>query len=146
MLSLSDWSAGIDFEINFWSEWMSTKGGQWPGEFADRQDPYRQFDAGLRQLVADRVDIKALDVGSGQLTSLGSFCSDASLNLRACDPLASIYNTFIEKYGLKPPVRTEFAMAEENSAHSSMLTRSTLSTAETPSIIPPNRFAASRKC
>ena len=34
--SYDDWSKGIDFERNFWDQWMQTKGGIWAKDFEDR--------------------------------------------------------------------------------------------------------------
>jgi len=116
MLSMADWSEGIEYEIRFWSNWMETKGAEWPEDFIERQSYGRPFSQYLRSLISERSHLKVLDVGAGPLTTLGTQFPDAEIELRACDPLATIYNELLDRHGIDPPVRTEFALAEELSA------------------------------
>lgn len=32
------WGSGIDYEVDFWSHWFATRGGQWPVDFDRRID------------------------------------------------------------------------------------------------------------
>ncbi len=62
------WSKGSDFEINFWNEWIRTKGLDWPDDFRNRLSPESPFPPHLRDLISapDGATINVLDVGSGR--------------------------------------------------------------------------------
>lgn len=115
-LSISAWSEGFDYEMRFWHGWISSRGLQWPDDFAKRLDPDSQLDGILAKLLRDCSSPRVLDVGAGPLTVIQKRLGPVNLKLQACDPLASMYNLFLRTAGIVPLVETRFANAEDLSA------------------------------
>jgi len=108
-------SVALKGEVQFWRNWLSTKGMYWPDDFHARLDPDRRLDGHLAPFV-DRVDgdqVRILDVGSGPLTKLGKTHPSKRLEITATDLLASDYDRLLRELGLVPPVRTIYADAEQ---------------------------------
>src|SRR5262245_3331994 len=112
---LQNWSEGVQYEINFWNEWFATKGLSWPEDYCQRFDPVLPLEPLLADLAGgmERQVVRILDVGSGPATNVGKRTARADIQLRACDPLAVQYERICETHGAYPPVRTEFAVAED---------------------------------
>jgi SAM-dependent methyltransferase len=112
------WIIGLEQEVEFWDDWFSTKGLQWPEEFQARLRTCRPVPPYLERAVArcDRTPLAILDVGSGPLSQLGSFQWNRPVELRAVDPLAATYVALIRRERLIPPVCPEVGFAEDLSA------------------------------
>jgi SAM-dependent methyltransferase len=115
---LAAWAKGFDFEVEFWTNWMQSRGAQWPADFAERLNPNASIDGDLEQIATScgRSTIDILDVGAGPLTTVGRQSTVGAINLVACDPLAGIYRELLATFDLKPPVETKFAIAEDLSS------------------------------
>jgi SAM-dependent methyltransferase len=113
---LTAWLDGIDYEINFWSEWMKTGGGQWSADFTGRQDPNRPVDPALFEDMDTSQTQKVLDVGAGPATFFGYRLNGKPIELSACDPLAPQYAAMAEQNGVTWPVVTASGFAEDLSA------------------------------
>jgi SAM-dependent methyltransferase len=121
----SQWSKGIDSEREFWSSWFETKGLAWPDDYAERIKPKRDLSPWLQKLLREtagnvasneRASFRIIDVGSGPISKIGWYMSDADLEIIAADPLAFIYAELCEQHGVKPVPQTEFAPAEDLSS------------------------------
>lgn len=113
---LTAWLDGIDYEINFWGEWMKTGGGQWSADFIGRQNPERPVDPALFEGMDTSQTQKVLDVGAGPATFFGYRLNGKPIELSACDPLAPQYGAMAEKHGVTWPVVTASGFAEDLSA------------------------------
>ena len=108
-------SVALKGEVQFWRNWLSTKGMYWPEDFRARFDPARPLDGHLAPYV-DRVaadHVRILDVGSGPLTKLGKTHASKRLEITPTDLLAHDYDRVLSELGLVPPVRTIHADAEQ---------------------------------
>jgi SAM-dependent methyltransferase len=107
-LDFAAWSSGVADETNWWSEWMETRGSEWPLEYADRLNPSYP----LQSYVADTIDappgstIRILDVGAGPLSVLGKVFDQYIIELTPTDLLADAYNKILDRANVIPPVRT----------------------------------------
>ena len=101
------WTRSISHEMEFWEEWLSTRGMTWPDDYDRRIDPQTPLDEQLiiAQLphVAEPV-VKILDVGSGPLTVLGKRYPGKTLEITAADALGDQFNTLLDRLGIIPPV------------------------------------------
>ena len=107
-------SVALKGEVEFWRNWLTTKGMYWPDDYRARLDPTRPLDGHLAPYV-DRVDldvVRILDVGSGPLTKLGKTHPTKRLEITATDLLAADYDRLLAELGVVPPVRTVQADAE----------------------------------
>src|ERR1700761_8589468 len=48
----TQWEAGIENEVAFWTHWINTKGGEWPDDFDHRCDPHAELTEQLKILLA----------------------------------------------------------------------------------------------
>ena len=115
-LSIAAWSAGIDYEADFWENWASTGGGRWPEDFAIRQQAERVFPADLEPLLDPAKANRVLDVGAGPMTVLGTRAAGRTIEVLASDPLANLYRSILDAHGITAPNPTVFATAEDLSA------------------------------
>lgn len=115
----ADWSRGIGHELWFWSRWFETRGLEWTHDFAQRLDGQQPLVPELRNLLPVRTvgPARILDVGSGPMTNIGFTHETVALDVAACDPLADYYAAVAERYGIKRPLPTQFAVAEDLSAY-----------------------------
>lgn len=102
-------------ELHFWDKWFKRHGLQWPQDYRNRLDPdcplaeeYREF---IEHLPQD--EIRILDVGAGPLTVLGKKHPSKRLAITAVDVLAKRYDELLDRYGIQPVVRTQYAEAEK---------------------------------
>jgi SAM-dependent methyltransferase len=113
------WASGIPYELSFWTHWAKTQGGGWPDEFAARMNPETPLVPWLaeRATATGLTHLRVLDVGAGPVTSIGYVPPPGiTMDLVATDPLADAYTRIFDAMGLKRPVPTSFAPAEELSA------------------------------
>jgi len=96
-------------EVAFWREWVRTRGGDWPDEFAQRLDARAELHWEIREALGSpegsRVEI--LDVGAGPLTSLGGLWPGRDTAITAVDPLADEYEAILREFDVTPPFRTQ---------------------------------------
>lgn len=104
----SSWEDGKAEEEKFWARWIETRGSEWPDEFRERMDPTTE----LQPHVSEELDVPEgqvpviLDVGAGPMTILGKMWRGEPVTLIAVDPLATIYDRLLDRFGVVPPVRT----------------------------------------
>ena len=106
------WVNGLPAEIEFWDNWIKSRGSQWPADFIFRIDAYTPLQSYMAGFLPESESVSILDVGSCPLTFLGKQCGSKSITITAVDPLADIYNTLLDRHGVHPPVRTVQAFAE----------------------------------
>ena len=112
------WQWNIRSELTFWDSYFETHGLDFPQDYLDRMNPNLELQPQLVELLPkDRRTVRLLDVGAGPLTFVGKKYSDYALQIDATDPLAAEYDGLINKYGLKPLVRTVSADAEKLTQH-----------------------------
>jgi SAM-dependent methyltransferase len=103
-------------EVEFWRQWLATRGLEWPEEYVYRFDPNSEVsDPVLRRVLTalprDEVDI--LDVGAGPASIVGHRFPPKSIAITAVDPLADEYDVLLREAGAIPPVRTIPGSGEE---------------------------------
>jgi SAM-dependent methyltransferase len=107
------WAGALDEELDFWRDWMRTKGSSWPEDFRFRLDP----ESLIQDSITTHLDgigsrVRMLDVGAGPLTFVGKRWPDHDFELSAVDALADRYDMLLEEYDLDPPVRTRRCESE----------------------------------
>jgi len=99
------WDTRADSEVDFWRNWVSSKGGKWPEDFQRRTDP----ETPLIEAIADQLEemnlsqphtAEVLDIGSGPLSLLGYSSPNQAINLTLVDPLAEAYNVILDNAGI----------------------------------------------
>src|SRR5262245_11496928 len=105
---LEAWARGIPSELDFWESYLSSRGDQWPDDFAARFDAYHPVgkrDPELEAILAAKGPAaEVLDVGAGPVSSLGKIGPCGRVRLQALDPLALPYARMLQRRGLVPPV------------------------------------------
>jgi len=103
------WGAAVTSEIEFWRQYLKTRGLSWPDEYAMRLDPRAPLNeqqiASRLELFADET-IRILDVGAGPLTVLGKVAPGKRLEIHPTDALAESYAQLLSELHLNPPVPT----------------------------------------
>ena len=107
------WETGIKSEIDFWDDYLSTKGLRWGEDYKNRFNPDLSLQARPADLVASQSNIQVLDVGAGPLTFLGKKNRGNFINITAVDPLADEYDFLLAKHQITPLVKTQKIAAEE---------------------------------
>ena len=107
-----NWEKGKEKEIDFWVEWIKTKGLEWQQDYIDRLNPDLPFQGHLIKYLPEGPEVSIIDVGSGPLTSLGKKLKGYNLHITAVDPLADKYNAILEEYGIVPLVKTQYCEVE----------------------------------
>jgi SAM-dependent methyltransferase len=110
------WYTGLNYDQTYWSQWIESRGLEWPEDF-QRRLQIVEIDEKVKRLVnpevrAGRHAVHILDAGAGPMTSLGSTWMGKLLDLRACDPLAPEFAKMLRRHKIVPPVRTVFAELE----------------------------------
>jgi SAM-dependent methyltransferase len=110
----SVWRGGVTSEVNFWDEFLRTRGQNWTANMSDHYlNPELPLQDEVVELLPTRQgDLQILDVGAGPLTFLGKKCADINFTIVAVDPLADEYDRLLAKYSVAPIVRTEKLDAE----------------------------------
>lgn len=114
------WQEGVESEIEFWDNWMQTKGSEWPDDFAFRINPDSAFQEYLvKYLPQQQARVSILDVGSGPLTWLGKKHPDQRtvLEITATDPLADQYSVLLRRNNLDYTVAVKSAFSEDLGRH-----------------------------
>jgi hypothetical protein len=107
------WKLGIESELTFWDDYFRTKGLQWPNDYQNRLDPEFPLQPGPAALLPTAPQsLHLLDVGAGPLTQLGKKYQSRQLHITAVDALADKYDAILDKYGVRPIVRTQQMQAE----------------------------------
>jgi SAM-dependent methyltransferase len=106
------WEKGKQKEIDFWSEWIKTKGFEWPQDYINRLDSNLPFQDYLIKYLPEGHEVSILDVGAGPLTALGKKLQGYKISLTAVDPLANEYDEIQKKFGVTPLIRTQYCEAE----------------------------------
>lgn len=114
------WQSGADSEVEFWEEWLKTKGSDWPEEYIYRTNLNSQLQEYLiKYLPSDKTIIDILDVGSGPLTFLGKKIKNKNTELRitSTDPLADKYLKMLRQHNITPGSFFLNLSSEELSTH-----------------------------
>lgn len=111
----SQWVSGVQYEIDYWKNYVSTGGGVYKEDFEKRCLLDIDFDDMISPIISrlPKTNIRILDVGSGPLTCLGSKISGYEVEVIPTDPLAFQYNRILEMHQIVPRVSTTFALGEE---------------------------------
>ena len=113
------WINNIDSEVQFWDDYIRTGGLDYPSDYQARLDNknipcgfggYPGIQSFLKKIPQQH--IKILDVGSGPMTLVGHKAAGKTVEVTACDPLASAYSDILNKYNIQPPVKVIFADCE----------------------------------
>lgn len=109
------WRWRLPTEVGHWDTWLSTRGMEDKEDFARRLAPDLPLQEHLDKLLpkSDGRTYRVLDVGAGPLTTVGKTSNGSRIDLHCIDPLASVYDSLLDKNGIKPPVRTKFGEAEQ---------------------------------
>ena len=97
-------------EVEYWAEWLATRGGKYADEYAYRFDPLAEVaDPALREVLTElaKPEASILDVGAGPASTVGSRFPGTALSVAAVDPLADEYDRLLAGARVVPPVRTE---------------------------------------
>jgi SAM-dependent methyltransferase len=115
---IKQWSSGIDHELSFWRQWLSTRGANWPEDFKSRMALNRAFPDDILKASGAKMPERPLivDVGSGPVSPAPATVDGRRAKLIPCDPLAPFYDVLLNECGVEPPVRTQFAFAEDLSS------------------------------
>ena len=95
-------------EVDYWHNWLATRGGKWAEEYTYRFDPSAEVaDPALREILAELHgdEIAILDVGSGPVSTVGYRFPGKTIVLVPVDPLADEYDRLLAKADVVPPVR-----------------------------------------
>jgi ubiquinone/menaquinone biosynthesis C-methylase UbiE len=117
------WLKGIEGEINFWDNWLETKGGEWPEEYLFRINPQSVFQEHLITYLPEQLDlIDILDVGSGPLSFLGKTLPTENeivrkLRITGTDPLMDAYMTLLKRHNVQSSTCMVKANSEDLSRH-----------------------------
>ena len=118
-LQYKEWSEGIEFEKDFWAQWMETKGGVWSEDYNNRVKKQRRIDdmfvdamPPLPPGVKNRTHALILDAGAGPMSLVGNWHPDMDIELIAVDPLSYLYNELLHKFNLVPYPRVQHAFVE----------------------------------
>jgi SAM-dependent methyltransferase len=113
------WQRGLPLEVDFWADYLRTRGGEYPEEFQHRTDPNNPVDDPFLLEAIDRVggeQIKIVDVGSGPLTSVGTRDPrhpQRRLEVTAVDPLAHDYQRLLLEAGVTAPAPPQVCRGED---------------------------------
>jgi SAM-dependent methyltransferase len=101
----TDWKANLTEELDFWRGWLTLMLS------GDKPEYAKRLESGyIPDFITDLLrsppegDIKALDVGSGPLTTLGGLWRGGPVQLVAVDALADEYNQLMAELGVVPVV------------------------------------------
>ena len=97
-----NWSEGIEYEINFWTNWLRKKGDRWPEDYKRRLDPDAPFYFSEHLTSGDEL---ILNVGSGPMHGDGFLDNEKRrLNILCTDPLAMHYTSLLRQENVHPTV------------------------------------------
>ena len=108
-MQFRSWATGVEFELQFWENWMKTSGAQWPDDFAIRVAGDGPVDLRVVEGLADPLTARFLDVGAGPITAHGVMWQGRKIDLVCVDPLAPYYAELGTRYGVSVNVKQAFA-------------------------------------
>jgi SAM-dependent methyltransferase len=112
-VTMDRWQSGIQFEIDFWRNWLQTRGDKWPERFKEKFDPDTPLEINRDYVrVPESGEYFVLDVGAGPATH-GKRIPGVDVKMTAVDPLADLYTFLMVQEGLSSPVPTFRVAAEE---------------------------------
>ncbi len=113
---LTAWLNGIEYEINFWDNFIQTKGK----DFNITEEKWKNYIAYEKPFTLNDdlflEETNFLDVGSGPFSSCGTKTEKTKLTFTAVDPLAFIYEKLREKYSIYIYIQPKTAMVENLSS------------------------------
>ena len=112
----SIWRRGLPAELEYWTDYLSSHGGEFPDGYRKRLDPETQVTDPVLIEAIERAPgdpVRILDVGAGPLTILEKRHPGHRLEIVATDPLADAYDGVFEQFGITPPVRTQRCRGED---------------------------------
>ena len=109
------WQASIAGEVQFWENWLATRGEKYPGSYERAFNADLELPSEIADLLVapDGATITLLDVGAGPLTFLGRTHPRWTLEITAVDALGAEYSELLDRAGLVPPVRTQTCESEK---------------------------------
>jgi len=109
------WKLALPDEVQFWDDWIRTKGMRWPIGFTTRLDPDLPLQDIFREHlhVSPGAPIAILDVASGPMTWIGKKWDDHSIRIDPVDILAPRYKQLLAKHKIIPLIETRYATIEE---------------------------------
>lgn len=112
----SIWRRGLPAELEYWTEYLRTHGGEFPDGYRKRLDPETPVtDPVLLEAIERAPDdpVRILDVGAGPLTILEKQHPVRRLEIVATDPLADEYDRVFKQFGITAPVRSRQCRGED---------------------------------
>jgi SAM-dependent methyltransferase len=109
------WNDGKDFETDFWSDWIKTKGSEWPEDYNNRMNPELPLSGSISKFLKDVPGTPhILDVGAGPLSCLGKVLPDGrKVKITPIDPLAKEYTTLFREANSEPLISTLYGEVEK---------------------------------
>jgi len=120
--SNENWDTGIQAELDYWDDWMASRGGdKFHDDYERRMSPLTPLRPLLQALLLkarrpNQTHFRMLDVGSGPMEASGfRMTSEPGLTLEvvATDALGDAYQKLLDKHGLQPPVRVLQLLGEQ---------------------------------
>lgn len=109
----SRWKAGVHFELQYWDDYLQSRGARSSDTFAERLDPNLPLQPRPAELLACAPpEASILDVGAGPLTYLGKVQPGRLIHITAVDALGTEYAHLLRRYGISPLVPTRTLAAE----------------------------------
>jgi SAM-dependent methyltransferase len=109
------WKLALPDEVQFWDDFMGTKGLRWPTDLSRRLDPDWPLQDRLREHlhVAPGAPIAILDVAAGPLTFIGKKWDNHSIRIDPVDVLAPYFKELLAEHNITPLIETKYATIEE---------------------------------
>ena len=107
--AVDQWRTGIPEEVQFWDNWLRTKGSRYSTEaFQFRFDPEAPLHPAFQKLIpaSEGATVRILDVGAGPATTLGKIWPGVNLQVTAIDPLANAYSELLKSHSMTAPAPT----------------------------------------
>jgi len=109
-----EWKKSIHGEVFFHDNSIKNKGGLWKDEFIERNNPESKLQDIFHKYINQSLPKNIiLDVGAGPFTTVNKKSDFTEIEIHAVDPLADEYDESLERYGVKPLLRTEKLDGEE---------------------------------
>ena len=98
----------FDLERGFWSNWLSSRDGEWPEDFASRFDPELELQPQLHRHLIEPLGEppRVFDVGAGPASVVSKRLDGTPIELVPVDPLAESYDDLLARHGVHVPVAT----------------------------------------
>ncbi len=107
------WELSVGSEIVFWDDYYKTKGEKWGDKYNLKFDPFLEIQPSISRYFPTKKRLRILDVGAGPMTFLGKVFNGERVDIIATDPLAEHYDAILDKYDIRPLVRTMKCQGEE---------------------------------